>query len=430
MLFHGTFIHSVNGELQILENTYMTVENGKITSISDQKPEGHYRLVETTETQIIIPGLIDTHTHAPQYSFAGCGLDLPLLEWLNTYTYPAESKFSNKEFAEKVYNKVVNRSLSSGTTTSTYFGTLHKDSTFILADQCRSAGQRAFVGKLSMDRNSPDYYREKSTEESLNSERQFLNEFSNSPDDLVQPILTPRFVPTCSLELMKGLGQLEKENPSLRIQSHVSENLNEIEWVKSLHPDLTNYTSVYDHAGLLNSNTILAHGVHLTDDEINLLATKNASISHCPSSNFLVFSGQCDVRKLMNAHVNVGLGTDVAGGGSISMMDAMRNALTCSRSVLFNKRSCEGDTSYKALTIAEAFTLATENGARALNLQDKIGNFQVGKEFDALLVDMNTGMTDCFGTESKKSLLDKFVIHGDDRNILRVYVRGKLVKGE
>lgn len=429
LVFNGCFIHTINGKLEILENMYVTVEDGKIKSISETKPEGEYELINTTKTQIIIPGLVDAHIHAAQYTYCGCGFDIPLLSWLNKYAFPHESKLSDPEFASRVYNTVVKRTLALGTTTASYFATIDVNSTIILANACRHHGQRSFVGKVTMDRDSPDYYIEKSTEDALNNEREFLRLFGpTSEKDLVRPILTPRFVPTCSMEVMKGLAKIQSENPSLRVQTHVSENVKEIELINTLYPNLPHYCGVYDEAGLL-SNSILAHGVHLLDEELTLLRSKNASIVHCPSSNFNIFSGLCDVRRLVDANVNVCLGTDAAGGSSVSMIDAMRCALICSRAIFLHKKKVHGENvDYKPLGLADVLSMATEKGAKALGIDDQIGNFVVGKDFDALVVDLDTGATDCFGVESITDLLEKFIYTADDRNVLRVYVRGKLVK--
>jgi len=424
-LLHGTFIHTVDGKLEVLENSYIAVENGLIKSITKEKPEGKFdEIFEAKTNQIILPGLIDTHIHAPQYVFAGCGFDLPLLEWLNKYTFPAESKFSDVEHAKRVYEAVVDKTLAHGTTTACYFATIWTESSYLLADICRKRGQRAFVGKVSMDRNSPDFYVE-TTADAIEKAGKFADSFSDK-DDIVQAVVTPRFVPTCTPELMKALGEISKKHGGMLIQSHVSENLGEIEWVKSLHPECPDYTSVYDEFNLLNDKTILAHGIHLTDNEIKLLAKKGAAIAHCPSSNFMLYSGIADVRKLIDAGVKVGLGTDVAGGPSPSIIDAMRNALICSRSNLFQHRK-EGK-EYKPLETADVLSLATERGAKALSIDDKVGNFKVGKQFDAIVADMTAGVCDCFCDETPSDLLDKFVQRADDRNIIRVYVRGKLVK--
>lgn len=423
-LFHGTFVHTVDGKLEILENTYMHVKDGKIEYIGKDKPAFEGEIQEFGENKLIMPGLIDCHIHAPQYVFAGCGFDLPLLEWLNTYTFPAESKFKEVDYAKRIYKAVVDRTLSSGTTTACYFATIHTPASHFLAEECKKRGQRAFIGKVSMDRNSPDFYIE-TTEDAISKAKEFVDSFKD-PESIVQPIVTPRFVPTCTPALMKGLHEIIEKHPHCLIQSHVSENLGEIAWVKELHPECPNYTSVYEEFGLLNQHTILAHGVHLTDEELKLLAKTGGAIAHCPSSNFMLYSGICDVRRLLDAGVKVGLGTDVAGGPSPSMIHAMQNALICSRANLFQHRK-DGQ-EYKPLETADVFYLATEGGANALSIGDKVGNFKVGKEFDAIVADMNTGLCDCFTKEKTTDLLDKFVQRADDRNIIRVYVRGNLVK--
>ena len=313
LLILGTFLHTIGGELHILENTYVVVSKGIITYISQTKPEGTFdNYYEAKPNQLILPGLIDTHIHAPQYVFAGCGLDLPLLEWLNKYTFPAESKFNEIAHAKKVYEAVVKRTLDHGTTTASYFATIWMESSYLLADICKKKGQRAFIGKVSMDRNSPENYIE-TTPDAIRQANEFVNELFGK-DSLVQPIITPRFVPSCTPELMKSLGKLGKEKENILIQSHLDENLGEIAWVKELHPEVNSYTEVYDEFGLLKNGTILAHCVHITDDELNLLKERNASIAHCPSSNFLLYSGIADVRHFMDMGVKVGLGTDVAGG--------------------------------------------------------------------------------------------------------------------
>ena len=278
-----------------------------------------------------------------------------------------------------------------------------------------------------MDRNSPDYYVE-TTAQALKEAERFVETVEAEKSEIVKPALTPRFVPSCTGELMRGIADIQKRHPDVLVQTHVSENIEEIKWVKELHPECSSYTGVYDHFGLLNGRTILAHGVHLTDDELQLLRDRNVAISHCPSSNFQLFSGACDVRRLQKAGVAVALGTDVAGGESPSMIHAMRNAVLCSRSCQFTRRALGQPNGYVPLGVVDVLSLATEAGARALGIDDKVGNFKVGKHLDALLVDMDAGSADCFGNESVMDLVDKFVHLGDDRNILRVYVKGRLVK--
>ena len=427
LLLHGTFVHCEDGELKIFENHYLTVQDGVITAFGTERPTGEFQEVSTTATQFFLPGLIDTHIHAPQYTYCGCGLDKKLLDWLNHYAFPCEARLHNLDLAQRVYRAVVQRTLSYGTTTACYFATINTEASIQLADICKFQGQRAFVGKVSMDRNSPDYYIEQ-TGKAIEEAERFVSHVEAGKSEFVKPVLAPRFVPSCTAELMKGLSDIQKRHKDVIVQSHVSENLEEIKWVSELHPECSNYTAVYGHFGLLDGRTILAHGVHLTDEELELLRGKPITIAHCPSSNFQLFSGACDVRRLQAAGVAVSLGTDVAGGECPSMIHAMRNALVCSRSCLFTRRALGQAEGYAPLGVADVLSLATEAGAKALGIDDKVGNFKVGKQLDALLVDMDTGMADCFGYESIMDLVDKFVHLGDDRNILRVYVNGRLVK--
>ena len=430
-LIEGTFIHTKNGILEILENHFMLVSSeGKITYLGKEKPAQELLSnISTTyklsPTEIIVPGFIDCHIHAPQYVNSGCGVDCELLEWLNKYTFPAESKFNSSSHAEKVYTAVVTRTLSFGSTTACYFATIHKDSSILLGEICAKLGQRAFVGKVSMDRNSPDYYIEK-TQDAIDNEKKFLEEIKPLTEkSLVSPVVTPRFVPSCTPELMKNLADMGK---NILIQSHLNENEGEVAWVKELHPESKSYTHVYNDFNLLTNRTILAHCIHMTEPEIDLMVEKGTSVAHCPSSNFTLTSGCCDVRYLLQKKLKIGLGTDVSGGPSPSIMDSMRNAINCSKAIYFEKRKKDKETKYKPLNIDEVFYLATEGGANALGIGDKVGNFEIGKEFDGLFVNLNKGVLDCFGHESVHDLLDKMVLLADDRNITKVFVKGKIVK--
>ena len=434
-LIEGTFIHTKKGILEILENHFMLVSaEGKIAYLGKEKPdEKLLSNVKTTyklsPTEIAIPGFIDCHIHAPQYINSGCGANCELLEWLNKYTFPAESKFNSTTQAEKIYTAVVSRTLSFGTTTASYFATIHKEASILLGKICAKLGQRAFVGKISMDRNSPDYYIEK-TQNAIEDEKKFLEEIKPICEkSLVLPVITPRFVPSCTAELMSNLGEMGKKSENkILIQSHLNENESEIALVKELHPESKSYTHVYNDFNLLTDRTILAHCIHMTDSEIDLMVEKGASVAHCPSSNFNLNSGCCDVRYLLQKKLKVGLGTDVSGGPSPSIIDSMRNAIMCSKAIYFEKRKRDKNTKYKHLNVDEVFYLATEGGANALGIGDKVGNFEIGKEFDGLFVDLNKGALDCFGHETAYDLLNKMIFLADDRNIVKVFVQGKIVK--
>ncbi|KAF2075595.1 hypothetical protein CYY_003100 [Polysphondylium violaceum] len=437
-IFKGTVIHSLKiDHVEILPNSLLGVNgnNGKIeflkSNINDFEGEllsleKDYQIDKNQDivdlgNKFIIPGFIDTHAHAPQYHNAGTGTDLPLLKWLEKYTFPVESRFKDLEFAKNVYSKVVDRMLKNGTTTVCYYATLHLPASKLLADIVGQRGQRAFIGKVCMDRHSPDHYVE-STADSIKDTREFVDTILAAGNPLVQPIVTPRFAPSCTDELMTQLGQLAQEKNTM-IQSHLSENLDEVAWVKSLYPTLPSYTHVYKHFNLLNNKTIMAHAIHLSDSEISLIKQCEAGISHCPTSNFTLSSGCLDTRKILEAGVKLGLGTDVSGGFHPSILYVIKDAIKSSNHHHFNNAQ------YKPLSFEEAFYLATVGGSQVCGLQDTIGNFLVGKEFDAQIIDpyVANGPFDVFEADSLKDIFQKFIFLGDDRNVSDVYVKGNKI---
>ncbi|KAI8817236.1 uncharacterized protein EV422DRAFT_228048 [Fimicolochytrium jonesii] len=482
-VFVGTLIHSTGlATLEIIAPGVLGVDsNGRISFVEKLRHSGESegddgvedeRLLRELLTRVgaegveirrlpshsfLIPGLIDTHVHAPQYAYTGTGYTLPLLDWLTTYTFPSERKFSSLMHAQTIYPKAVARSLRCGTTTAAWYGTLHLPATKVLAETCKSLGQRAFVGKVCMDRNGGEGYVEPSASDSLETTKEFINAVQSLNADTVQPILTPRFAVSCSSELMKGLAQLASQH-ALRIQTHCSENPAECSFIRDLFPDSRDYVSVYHDHGLLTNRTVLAHCVHLSDAETTLLSETQAGISHCPVSNFALSSGVCNVRRLLDANIKVGLGTDVAGGWSMSVVEAMRSALVASKVVGFTQRDAllalskipksvvedEGpvlyhDQPHRPLTVPEVFYLATLGGARVLNIAETVGNFIPGKEFDAVIVDLDAPETTTseidearrpvtvFEHDTVTTMFEKWVFLGDDRNVAGVWVKGRRV---
>ncbi|KAF9532229.1 hypothetical protein CPB83DRAFT_847468 [Crepidotus variabilis] len=420
-------------------------------------------VVDLKDGEFLMPGFIDTHTHAPQYPNMGTGGQFQLLDWLEKVTFPMEAKFEDTSFARDVYSSVVRRVLDAGTTTCCYYGTLHLEATKILAEVINQAGQRAFVGKCNMDRNSPAYYVEPSpqvskenTEHLINfirslSKPPFLSAPSHHP--LVQPILTPRFAISCTDELLSSLEAVASSDPSLRIQTHISENPAEIEFTLSLFPKASSYAGIYDHFKLLRNNTILAHGVHLTNEELDLIKQRGAGISHCPTSNFNLSSGVAPVGVMLDKDIKVGLGTDVSGGFSLSILKTIQDASIAAKVRSINHRedsnigTSPSKFANKPLPIPTLLYLATAGGASVCDLEHHVGKLEVGKNFDALLVsireegtELNPGIwgnglgrPKAASLKERKALLDtqleRFLFGGDDRNIRRVYVQGKLVGG-
>uniref|UniRef100_A0A8C2PV20 Guanine deaminase n=1 Tax=Cyprinus carpio TaxID=7962 RepID=A0A8C2PV20_CYPCA len=388
-VFRGTFVHSTSGAaVEILQNCVLGVDDqGKIAFIENNRDEESLSklwgfeasdIKQLGQHEFLMPGMVDTHIHASQYSYTGTALDLPLLEWLNTYTFPVEAKYKDLEFANNVYTKVVRRTLKNGTTTACYFATIHTDASLLLGELADKFGQRALVGKVCMDCNSA------------------VPQYKESPSEF-KPVVTPRFAPSCSSSLLSELGEIASNN-KLHIQSHISENKGEVELVKTLFPGCKSYTDVYLKHKLLTDRTVMAHGCHLTDEELEIFHETGSAISHCPNSNISICSGMLNVRNVLNHKVKLGLGTDVAAGYSPSMLDAMRRTLDTSKALTIQ------DPQHKTLSFEEVFRLATLGGSEALSLDDQIGNFVVGKDFDALRVNVCVpdGPIDLFPGEGPK----------------------------
>ncbi|XP_063769953.1 guanine deaminase isoform X2 [Pseudophryne corroboree] len=402
-----------------------------------------------------MPGMVDTHIHAPQYSFIGSGMERPLLEWLKYTTFPIEDTYSDLEVARTLYSTVVKRTLRNGTTTACYFATIHTDASIVLAEMASQYGQRAFIGKVCMDRNDTYPKYKEDTEESIRETKRFIEVLKNRKYDRVKPIVTPRFGISCSENLLKELGKIADAH-QLHIQSHISESLAEIEEVLRLFPEYKNYTEVYNKNKLLTNKTVLAHGCYLADEELHVFKEKGAAISHCPNSNISLCSGHLDVQNVLKHKVKLGLGTDIAGGYSISLLDTIRKAIETSKiifiekgksqsnkvetnqagKIALNKESSnakndamEMDANYKVLGYKDAFRLATLGGCEALSIDHITGNFEVNKDFDALLInpEAKDSPFEVFSHISKEEMIERFLYLGDDRNIKAVYVAGRCV---
>ncbi|THW96915.1 guanine deaminase [Aureobasidium pullulans] len=393
------------------------------------------KIVEIKDQGFFFPGFIDTHIHASQYPNSGIFGKSTLLDWLNTYTFPLESSFTDLAKAQRIYARVVNRTLSHGTTTACYYATVHVEATNLLSDICLSKGQRAFVGRVCMDQLSPDYYRDESTETAIQATEACIAHVGkiDPKHHLITPIITPRFAPSCSEGCLNALGKLAQQT-GLPIQTHISENKSEIELVAEMFPSSKSYTDVYDKAGLLNAKTILAHAVHLSPEERALIRSRDAKISHCPASNTALTSGAAPVRTLLDEGLTVGLGTDVSGGYSPSILEEARQAILVSRHVAM----VDGDAA--KLSTEEALWLATRGGAKVVGLESRVGGFEVGMDWDAQMISLdvvsedgemdgaeNKGPVDVFMWESWSDRLNKWFYGGDDRNTAAVWVKGRLV---
>ncbi|XP_072007060.1 guanine deaminase [Engystomops pustulosus] len=467
-VFKGTFIHSTaRCACEVKENHILgTGKDGKILFFEDAHTQSRLaqkwgfdesNIQALGKNEFFMPGMIDTHIHAPQYTFIGTGMERPLLEWLAHTTFPIEDTFSDIENARNKYSAVVRRTLRNGTTTACYFATIHTDASIVLADTANQYGQRAFIGKICMDHNDTYQKYKETTEESIRETKRFVEVLKKKKYDRVKPIITPRFAISCSERLLNELGKLADEN-DLHIQSHISECPAEIKEVLRLFPSYKNYTEVYNRNKLLTNKTVMAHGCYLTNEELDIFRERGAAVSHCPNSNISLCSGHLDVRNVLNHRVKVGLGTDVAGGYSISLLDAIRKSIETSKILFMERSKNDWDTNDleslqkgnmtpnginrgaenipitpeknpNVLSYKDAFRLATLGGSEALSIDHMTGNFEVGKEFDALLInpDAKDSHFEVFSHIPKEEILQKFLYLGDDRNIKAVYVAGRRV---
>ena len=321
-LFHGTVVHSTaSSAADVLPDHVLVVRRGRVEHLGPARHlTDHLRRLGATDEdvvrleadQLLLPGLVDAHIHPCQYPNAGLALDLPLLEWLQRYTFPLEARFRDEEFAAGVYETVVERTLRNGTTCASYFASIHRPATERLADICRRRGQRALVGKTCMDMNSPVDYCE-TTDASLQETEAFVAGQLRRRCPLVRPSITPRFAITCSERLLDGLGALARQH-QLHVQTHLNETRPEKELVARLFPAAASYTDVYRRAGLLGPRTVLAHCLHHDEHELQMMAASGAGVAHCANSNNSLRSGLCDVRRLHKAGVSVGLGTGEPDG--------------------------------------------------------------------------------------------------------------------
>ncbi|KAI8367503.1 guanine deaminase [Radiomyces spectabilis] len=437
VLIFGTLVHTpARGQLEVLTNTVLATDNdgriihmeSNVAPIDIEKTVLQWKLnpedlVRLKSTQFLLPGFVDTHIHAPQYPFTGTGTDVPLMQWLNKYTFPCERQCEDVEWAKKVYTSLVKRLLRNGTTTALYFASIHLEATKALADITLAQGQRAFVGKVCMDQYSPDDYME-TTNASVSDTEAFIHYCSSKKSSILTPVITPRFIPTCSPALLRALGELAHKY-SVPVQSHISESLDEIAFVQQLYPGKHD-TEIFDEAGLLTSRTVMAHGVHLSPSDVARLVERQSAVAICPLSNAYFAHGIFPVREYVGKlELKAGLGTDVAGGYAPSMLTSIRQLVIASKHISVEKNN---DPSVQ-VDWKEALYLATMGGAISLGLGNEVGMFASGRVLDAMLVDVAAPQSpiDILREETPESLLEKFINLGDDRNIASVWVAGRQV---
>ena len=373
-------------ELITQENAYVVCVNGKSQGVFSELPQQYANLPFLDyEDKLIIPGMVDLHIHAPQYAFRGMCMDLELMEWLNRYTFPEEEKYTDLDYAKKAYAIFVNALQKGATTRAVIFATRHRPATELLMDFMEQSGLVSYVGKVNMDREATDALVEESAERSAYTTFGWINAVKEKYAN-TKPILTPRFIPCCTDKLMEELRQIQMTY-GIPVQSHLSESIGEIEFVQYLRPNNAFYGDVYDEYDLFGKNddintdvkTVMAHCVWSTPEEVELMRKNGVFVAHCPASNMNLSSGIAPIRKYLDLDMNVGLGSDVAGGHSDSIFRAMTDAIQVSKMYWRHM-----DQSMKPITFPEAFYMATLGGGAFFG---NVGSFEEGYEFDALVLD-------------------------------------------
>src|SRR5262245_61027030 len=362
---------------------YLIVAGDRVERLTRDHPRPALPFAEFIDlgNKTILPGFVDTHVHLAQFGIMGVGSG-ELLSWLNTYTYPEEARLANPDYAAKVAREFFDALTTNGTTTAAVYSSIHEDATDLAFSAAQAKGIRVLIGKTMMDRNAPEALLE-DTEASIARSLRLFEKWDGADNGRLRYVFTPRFAGSCSMELMQRVGKIARERNAF-VQSHLSENVDEIAWVRSLFPALPSYAAVYDAAGMLGEQSIMGHCIHLSPDEVSLLARTRTNVAFCPYSNQTLHSGTMPYRKLRDAGLNVSLATDIAGGPSLSMLDQMEQAMEVA-----------------GIPEQEALYLATLAGAKALGLGDRIGSFEPGKDADFVVL--------------------------DGRVVQEVYVRGKLV---
>lgn len=403
------------GDPIITENGYLAVENGVIRGVFDALPAEFSGATLTDYSgKLILQGFSDMHLHAPQYPMLGMGMDLPLMDWLKTYTFKTEARFADTDFARMAYRRLAAELVKNGTTRVCIYSSTHTDATLILMEELERAGIGGYVGKVNMDRNSGEC--QELTEESKRETLRWLDACERF--SLVRPILTPRFTPSCTNELMQWLGGVAKER-GLFVQSHLSENNREIELVKELHPDCEQYWQTYEKYGLWTDHTVMAHCVHSDEREQQAMIDHNVLCVHCPDSNINICSGFAPVRQMKQRGVWVALGSDIAGGAQLPMLSVLTGCLRMSKA-----RAIATEGKEPFLTVGEAYYLATSAGARYFGDED---GFAPGNPLHAVVLD-DTSLPPSARELTLKERFERAVYLADERNIHAVYGAGKKIK--
>jgi guanine deaminase len=434
------------GAVDAFENTLICIgQDGSIISVLhttdgdyDKQTQRHKAagtLLTLPAACYLLPGFVDLHIHAPQYPQLGGALDVPLEVWLQQHTFPLEARYSDAAFARRSYGLLVDDLIANGTTTAMYFATIHQEATRILAETCLKAGQRALIGKIAMDNadECPEYYRDASPDEAIRGTEDLIGFITGHPQNsaaLVKPVVTPRFIPSCSDATLEGLGALAKKC-GCHVQTHCSESDWEHGYVLGRH-GITDTQSL-DRFGLLGRHTVLAHSNFITALDMETIRIRQSAVAHCPLSNVYFSNAVFPLKTALQKGLHVGLGTDISGGPSGSLFDGMRSAVLASRLLetgvdpKLKPADRAGQTDGR-IDFRDAFYLATTGGGIALDLP--IGQFAPGYQFDALMIDTTAER----GTirlwddlDRGENILQKIIYTASKPNIAKVWIGGRQV---
>lgn len=432
-------------KLEILNDALIGVDSsGTITSVLSPDDSSYSQSLASAKQQkqftvlpsddFFLPGLVDTHIHAPQWPQLGKALHLPLENWLMDCTFPLESKYQDVAFASAMYSSLVSTLLANGTTSAVYFATVHSEATQLLAELCLSKGQRAWVGRVAMDDHSqcPDYYRDESTMQGLRDSEtsiETIRQLSGNESERVKPIITPRFIPSCTDEMLEGLGDLARSY-NCAIQTHCSES----DWEHQYVIDRTGLrdTEALDKFGLLTRTTVLAHSNFINHSDMQTIQKRGSGVAHCPLSNQYFAGSVFPLRDALKLGVHVGLGTDISGGPSASQFDTCRHAISASRmlesgvdpSADAKERGVQGT----RINFIEAFYLATTGGG--VLLDEPIGLFKEGYHFDAVQItasNQNSNLMYFPEMDSQEDLFQKTLYAATRSDIKTVWIDGAVV---
>lgn len=418
---HANILHCLSnpdkdGEeaIQYIENGTLLIENGYVVACG---PRNSIKVPDDANrydlgNKLIVPGFVDTHIHYPQVDIMA-SYGTQLLDWLERYTFPEESRYGDSDISQSTASFFLDELLKNGTTTALVFGTVHPESVDAFFTEAATRRLRMICGKVMMDRNAPENLLD-TPESSLTDSQRLIDQWHGK--ERLGYAVTPRFAPTSTAEQLAVAQKLLNDNPTVHLHTHMAENADECNWVSELFPEAQDYLAVYEKYDLVRKRSVFAHSIHLSENAWGRLANADAAVAHCPCSNLFIGSGLFNLRDAQKHNVKVGLGTDVGGGDSFSLLRAANEA--------YKIQQLQRHT----LTPEHAFYLTTLGGAKALDLDSHIGNFDIGKEADFLVIDEHATALLSRRTRSQphwKDRLFTLLMLGDDRSIEQTWIMGK-----